>query len=891
MLSALLSRVVRVLAVVAALAAGGVSTAQCPRSWVAAPDGVWGGQDPEVRAMCTWDPDGAGPMAEVLVVAGAFTAAADIGANNVAYWDGSAWHPLGQGLDGPVNTVVVFNGDLYAGGAFTSSGGVPLHNFAHWNPAFNFWEEAGFGTDGPVYCLAANGSELLVGGAFTHEAAGTTPYQYLARYSSSGVGWNGYSPQPPSPVFAVAPLFGRPVIITRQYVNQLLFGQQVSYWSGSTWDFVRSDDATRNLNSAMIAADGAVIFTGVSLPLCNNNSHSYAVYVFDGTVVHQLSTSFQYNIWSYAWSGTTLYALGEKVEFSCPLWSEQPLLAAWNGASWTEIGNNPGIGSVLGVYNGSLYVGGSFDRVRTAGGMTALVEARNISRSVSGQWGPMVSALDGAVRASTTGFGSFAIGGDFNNTGITPLNHMADLGAAGWITGGNFNGSVTSLLNYSVSPPLIGTLVASGYFTQIGTDSIAGIARYDTSLGRWVAMGSGLNGAALAMIPVSTSARHNDLVAGGFFTTADGALASHVARWNGASWAAMGTGMNSNVQALAVYGGQVVAGGAFTIAGGHACSCIARWDGANWQPLGTGMNAGVRALTVYNGQLIAGGDFTSAGGTPVSYLAAWNGTAWSSVDVGTDGPVYAMAVDGASLVVGGFFMHAGSIQANSIAEWDGAAWHVVGIDTDVPGAGVNSNSIVLTLSVAGTDLLAGGTFFSADGQLSPFAARAVGPTTPVITGQPVNASAPAGGSASFTVTVDPGGWFVYPSYQWYLNGVALTDGTSPSGTVYGHTNQATLLISNVSPADAGSYWCTVSIECSANSITSSSAQLTVAGCCTADFNHDGDSATDLDIEDFFACIAGNCCATCCSADFNGDGDSATDADIESFFRVLAGGAC
>jgi hypothetical protein len=62
-------------------------------------------------------------------------------------------------------------------------------------------------------------------------------------------------------------------------------------------------------------------------------------------------------------------------------------------------------------------------------------------------------------------------------------------------------------------------------------------------------------------------------------------------------------------------------------------------------------------------------------------------------------------------------------------------------------------------------------------------------------------------------------------------------------------------------------------------------------CESADFNHDGDAGTDLDIEDFFACIAGNCCAACDSADFNGDGDVATDADIEAFFRVLAGGSC
>jgi hypothetical protein len=63
------------------------------------------------------------------------------------------------------------------------------------------------------------------------------------------------------------------------------------------------------------------------------------------------------------------------------------------------------------------------------------------------------------------------------------------------------------------------------------------------------------------------------------------------------------------------------------------------------------------------------------------------------------------------------------------------------------------------------------------------------------------------------------------------------------------------------------------------------------GACRADFDGDGDARTDADIEAFFRCLAGNCCATCGSADFDGNGDSGTDADIESFFRVLAGGAC
>ncbi len=62
-------------------------------------------------------------------------------------------------------------------------------------------------------------------------------------------------------------------------------------------------------------------------------------------------------------------------------------------------------------------------------------------------------------------------------------------------------------------------------------------------------------------------------------------------------------------------------------------------------------------------------------------------------------------------------------------------------------------------------------------------------------------------------------------------------------------------------------------------------------CWTADFDGDGDTGTDADIEAFFACLAGNCCPACGRADFDGDGDSGTDADIEAFFRVLAGGSC
>ncbi len=78
-----------------------------------------------------------------------------------------------------------------------------------------------------------------------------------------------------------------------------------------------------------------------------------------------------------------------------------------------------------------------------------------------------------------------------------------------------------------------------------------------------------------------------------------------------------------------------------------------------------------------------------------------------------------------------------------------------------------------------------------------------------------------------------------------------------------------------------------------NSASPANPCVTGPVCGTADFDGDGDTGTDADIEAFFACLSGNCCPTCwhLGADFNGDGDTGTDADIESFFRVLAGGEC
>src|SRR5439155_6044240 len=121
-------------------------------------------------------------------------------------------------------------------------------------------------------------------------------------------------------------------------------------------------------------------------------------------------------------------------------------------------------------------------------------------------------------------------------------------------------------------------------------------------------------------------------------------------------------GVNVSVFALAVMpNGDLIAGGTFSTAGGSPGNGIARWNGASWTPLGTGVNTpAVNALAVMpGGDLIAGGEFSSAGGVPsTTFIARWNGAAWLSMGATNvfGNAVHGLAVTSAgNLVAGGNF--------------------------------------------------------------------------------------------------------------------------------------------------------------------------------------------------------------------------------------------
>jgi len=233
-----------------------------------------------------------------------------------------------------------------------------------------------------------------------------------------------------------------------------------------------------------------------------------------------------------------------------------------------------------------------------------------------------------------------------------------------------------------------------------------------------------------------------DLVAGGSFSSAGGQPALAAARWNGSQWSAMGSGFSSTVNSLSLFQGSLYAFGQFQYAWPNVAWRAARWDGAAWQPLGADQGL-QRPSDIQNGyaydsivrgdSLIVGGTFTRAGDQPVGLVAAWDGASWHALGAGFDTlasvagtcqwaltpSVFALTEYQGELIAGGSFeLNAAGDTVRCIARWNGTSWLPLGGGVN-GGMGTGSADCappwVYALTVWNGDLIAGGSFETADG--------------------------------------------------------------------------------------------------------------------------------------------------------------------------------
>jgi len=548
----------------------------------------------------------------------------------VARWDGTQWQQLGllagtNYLQYVVALAELPNGDLVAAGSLTDQG-----HIARWDGAQ--WVTLGVGFDVPVTSLAVANGELYASGWFT--SSGATPLSYIARFDGGqwqdvGGGFDGHPPLldalPNGDLVAVgsfAQAGGVPVA-------------GVAFWDGVQWSD-RAFPGTQGAESVSVLGTGEVVIG--------------------------------------ARNGTLYLGVGAN-------WS--PIAAAATG-----------VRSVLRLANGRLLAVGEFAAIDgTIAQNIALFDGVAWQRMADGFNSPATAMIEDAD-------GDLVVGGYFGLTPDGPSTSLVQWDGVSWSSLGGIEGAPSAMLVDQQGDLVVG----GGGFVFAGASGNPLVARWDGAA--WSAVGAGLDGNVQTLLQLP----NGDLLAGGWLLTSAGA--SSVARWNGVSWTPVGQ-VYGTVYSLALApDGDIYAGGDM-VAG--SATIVARWDGASWNalvgPAGESIYYGeVRALSFdRDGALLIGGDYS--GPTFGRHLLRWDGSQFLPMP----GHAFWNGVCGLSFVGDQLLVQVSG----------GLARYRDGVVTDAtPFQGIESMCVR-----ADGELVVSGMFAAVDGMPSAYLARKV-PTCP-----------------------------------------------------------------------------------------------------------------------------------------------------------------
>ncbi len=695
------------------------AAAQCAFAWRDG-DGA-AGLDGAVNALVAWDADGDGPQPALLIAGGSFTVAGDVVANNVAAWDGAAWHALGVGM-GPatpyytgVRALAVYDNCLIAAGEFSTAGGASASHIARWDG--ESWSPLGTGMNGGVQALTVFNGELIAGGFFS--TAGGESVPGIARWDGSN--WHTLGDVPGSSITSLT-------VYNGSLVAGGGFAGNVARWDGFDWSPLGSGvDGDDGFVHALIEYGGELI-AGGEIDVAGGSPVNH-IARWDGTTWRSLGAGLNGYPYDFAIYNGRLIACGA---FSSAGGVSANGVAAWNGSTWEALGGGVGPSPFPGVFalsaiGDDLYAAGLF----TSAGTESVL---NIARWSGSAWDALGAGMNAGVTALGTFGGELIAGGLFTRAGDANASRIARWDRQTW------RPLDTGVAASSQLAPYVGAigeydneLIAGGYFQSAGAQSASCIAAWNGT--SWRGLGAGMTSTTSITPFVRALAMYDgELIAGGYFTRADGLVVGSVAAWNGESWRSLGSGIPGYVHALAVYNGELIAAGSFFTAGGQPATNIARWDGGAWHALGAGIGDGfssIRALAVYDSLLIAGGRFGSAGGGPAANLASWDGGAWHELGGGTSGGNYpdfagvlTLGEYRGELIAGGGFTMVDSLVVEHIAAWNGTSWRA--LSGGVGGGDQYYSPAVRALSLFGGELVVGGDGTTADGRVSAYWAR-VGP--------------------------------------------------------------------------------------------------------------------------------------------------------------------
>lgn len=545
------------------------------------------------------------------------------------WWDGFFAPGLGP-EHSRVGILETVRGELVVGGGFATVGRATIPHAARFDGIT--WRSCGEGPGGEITAGAPDGDGILC-------VVGTGEASSIRRWD--GVAWR---------TVAAAPLRGvgrRQILAVIRFEGRVVIGGLFDAVGGTVAENIAAWDGSRWVGFG----------NGLAIPEFPSADCVTSLAVFDGQLVA-----------AGAFSSSGPY--------------ETPNIAVWNGTGWRALGGGiDGEVSDLAVHGSDLYAAGSF---ASAGNSIA----RTVARWNGRHWKGIEASLPRNFMMwslSSVGDELLAVGRAGSGAGfdviVGPVDYYTTLmswdGRTWTPQAPDFrNGSPAHFARFD------GQLVAAGWFESVGDAAVNGLAMRSQGTWRGLAPGFGLAAPddergfpAKAQVFVEY---RGDLVVAGRFDFAGDHRVRGVARWTGARWEPLGSGVDGPVQCLAVWGDRLVAGGTFREAGGVAVNNVAVWDGETWSALGAGFDGTVRALVAYENSVIAGGSFNKSGDAWRFNVARWDGTAWANMRDGLFYGVYALVVHDGELVAGGYFRWDGRRPVRAVARWTGDAWEELG---------------------------------------------------------------------------------------------------------------------------------------------------------------------------------------------------------------------
>jgi trimeric autotransporter adhesin len=596
---------------------------QCPEQWF--PMGWQLGRPGVVQSVVAWDPDGPGPGEEVLVAAGDFRLAGGMPASNLAVWDGESWSmPLG-GFEQPVGGLTVYRGELYIGHAPIAQRTISRWTGASWEPV----------PDSTGWILGVYNDELIVG-------------QYSGTVAWNGTNWRSLG----DPCWASAIGTYQGDLVTASFGG---WTGCVSRWDGQSW--------TPMMNGITGAAQWGAAYSIVEGPGGLYMSGSFSVN--NGIGVARWDGE-EWQAMGLGWGVPSLHIHDGEV-FAGGGSSGGPV-GRWNGTEWEAIAapaaTNARVNTLC-TFRGDLIAAGQFT-------MLGGVDSGSIARWDGVQWHALGEGVDlevdrttANVLALTADGQDLYVGGFFQTAAGLRCGSVAKWDGQTWdnLAGGVGDGAVYVLVRRG------GDVIAGGRFSEAGGRPALNIARWDGA--EWSPLGAGLGIDPINSAVWALAEYQGQLYAAGrSLTTASYGLA----RWDGSQWHPVPTPSQGDVNALAVYNGDLYVGGSIGSVSGGGIG-LARWNGSQWLPVGApGEYIYGRAMIVYNGELIVA--INTA--TFLQGVMRWNGQSWGELGSGVSGRARAFAVAGGELLVGGSFTSASGIAASKVAIWNGSQWRALG---------------------------------------------------------------------------------------------------------------------------------------------------------------------------------------------------------------------